>query len=81
VIQNKTKYMLMSRSLKIGQEQSIKIGNRPFEDEAKFKYVRTTLTDQNHMYEEFKSTLNSRNACYHSVQSLLFPLVLITRYY
>jgi hypothetical protein len=42
----KTKYMLMSRSQKIGQKHSIKIGNRSFEDGAKFKYLRTTLTSK-----------------------------------
>jgi hypothetical protein len=63
----KIKYMLMSRSQKIGQKHSIKIANRSFEDVAKFKYLRTTLTDQNCMYEEIKSRLNLGNACYHSV--------------
>jgi hypothetical protein len=36
----KTKYMLVSRCQKAGQRQSIKIGNRSFENVAKFKYVR-----------------------------------------
>jgi hypothetical protein len=63
--------MLMSRSQKTGQKYSIKIANRSFEDVAKFKYLRTTPTDQNHMHEEINSRLNSGNACYHSVQSLL----------
>jgi hypothetical protein len=63
--------MLMSCSQKVGQKCSIKIANRSFEDVAKFKYLRTTLTDQNYMHEEIKSRLNSGNACYHSVQSLL----------
>jgi hypothetical protein len=63
--------MLVSRSQKIGQKLSIKIANRPFEDVEKFKYLGTTLTDQNYMHEEIKSRLNSGNACYHSVQSLL----------
>jgi hypothetical protein len=67
----KTEYMLMSRSQKIGQKCSIKIANRSFEDVAKFKYLGTTLKDQNYMHEEIKSRLNSGNACYHSVQSLL----------
>jgi hypothetical protein len=68
----KTKYnMLMSSCKKAGQKHSIKIANRFFEDVTKFKYLGTTLTDQNVMTEEIKSRLNSGNACYHSVQSLL----------
>jgi hypothetical protein len=67
----KTKYISMSCSQKTGQKYSIKTANRSFEDVAKFKYLGTTLTDQNHMHEEIKSRLNLRNACYHSVQSLL----------
>jgi hypothetical protein len=61
----------MSRSQKIGQKISISIGNRSFEDVEKFKYLGTTLIDQNCMHEEIKSRLNSGNACHHSVQSLL----------
>jgi hypothetical protein len=67
----KTKYMLMSRSQKIGQKHSIKIANRTFEDVAKFRYLRTTLTDQIYMHKVIKSRLNLGNACYHLVQSLL----------
>jgi hypothetical protein len=61
----------MSRRQKKGQRYSIKIANRPFEDVAKFKYLATTLTDQNSMHEEIKSRLNSGNAFCHSVQRLL----------
>jgi hypothetical protein len=62
--------MLMSRK-KAGQKYSKKIANRLFEGVAKFKYLATTLTDQTYMQEEIKSRLNSGNACYHLVQSLL----------
>jgi hypothetical protein len=68
---NPEKTMLMSRSQKIGQKHSIKIAKRSFEDVAKFRHLGTTLTDQNCMHEEIKSRLNSGDACYHSVQSLL----------
>jgi hypothetical protein len=43
----KTKYMLVSQCQKAGQRQSKKIGNRSYESVTKFKYLGTTLTDQN----------------------------------
>jgi len=36
-----------------------------------FKYLGTTITDQNSIQEEIKSRLKLGNACYHSVQNLL----------
>jgi hypothetical protein len=66
----KTKCMLMSRK-KAGQKHGIKIANRSFEDAEKLRYLGTTLTDHNYIHEEIKSRINSGNACYHSVQSLL----------
>jgi hypothetical protein len=62
--------MLTSRK-KAVQKHDIKTANRSFEDVEKFKYLGTILTDQNCVQEEIKSRLNSGNACYHSVQSLL----------
>jgi hypothetical protein len=48
-----------------------KIANRSFENVSQFKYLGTTVTDQNFIQEEIKRILNSGNACYHSVQNLL----------
>jgi hypothetical protein len=66
----KTKYMIMSRHPKSGQNQNIRIANESLENEAKFKYLGTTLTNQNDIHNEIKSRLNSGNASYHSVQNL-----------
>jgi hypothetical protein len=69
----KTKCMLLSHYQKTGQKHSIKIADRSFEDVVKFKYLETTLTDQNCMHKEIKSRLNSGNACYYSFQAFDFP--------
>jgi sorting nexin-29 len=63
----KTKYMIMSRHQNSGQNQDIRVADESFENVAKFKYLGTTLTNQNDIHDEIKSILNSDNACYHSV--------------
>jgi hypothetical protein len=68
---DKTKYMLLSRHLNVDQNRDIKIVNRSFENVSQLKYLGTTVTNQNLILEEIKRRLNSGNACYHSVQSLL----------
>jgi hypothetical protein len=62
---------MMSRHPNSGQNQNIRIANESFENVAKFKYLGTTLTNQYDIHCEIKSRLNSGNAYYHSVQSLL----------
>jgi hypothetical protein len=63
--------MIMSRHPNSGHDQNIRIANESSENVAKFKYLGTTLTDENDIPDEIKSRLNSGNACYHSVQNLL----------
>jgi hypothetical protein len=67
----KTAYMIISRHLNSEQNQNIRTANELFENMAKFKYLGTTLTNQNDMHDELKSRLNSGNADSHSVQNLL----------
>jgi hypothetical protein len=54
--------MLVSRDKNAGQTREIKIGNRSFESVSKFKYLGTTVTNQNLIQEEIKKRLNSGNA-------------------
>jgi hypothetical protein len=68
VIADKTKYMVMSRDQNAGRSHNIKIDNSAFEIVEEYKYLGTTLTNQNSIQEE--SRLKSGNACYHSVQNL-----------
>jgi len=68
---DKTKYMVMSRDQNAGQSHNLKIDNISFERVEEFKYLGTTLTNQNSIQEEIKIGLKSGNACYHSAQNLL----------
>ena len=68
---DKTKYMVMSRDQNAGRIQSVRIDNSTFERVEAFKYLGTTLTNQNSIAEEIKSRLRSGYACYHSVHNPL----------
>jgi hypothetical protein len=61
----------MSRDQNAGRNHSIKIDNSSFERVEEFKYLGSTLTNQNSIQEEVKSRLKSGNACYYSVQNPL----------
>jgi len=63
--------MVMSRNQNAGRIHSVRSDNSTFERAEEFKYLGTTLTNQNSIPEEIKSRLRSRNACYHSVPNLL----------
>jgi len=57
---DKTKYMILSRDQNEGRSQNIRTGNSSFESVEEFKYLGTTLTNQNSIQEENKSGLKSR---------------------
>jgi hypothetical protein len=70
----KTKHVCMCCCLchqNAGQNHDIKITNRFFGNVAQFRYLGTTVTNQNLIQEEIKRNQNLGNACYHSVQNLL----------
>jgi hypothetical protein len=50
----------------------IKIANKFFENVVWFKYLEMTATNQNYIFEETESKLNSANTCYFSVWKNLF---------
>jgi hypothetical protein len=63
--------MVMSQDQHAGLRYSMKNDNSFFERVEGFKYLGTTLINQNSTQEEIKGRLKSGNACYHSVQNLL----------
>jgi hypothetical protein len=69
---HKVKYMIMSRHPNSGQNQNIRIADESFESVVPFKYLGTTLTNQNDIHDEIRSRLNSGNACYYSIQTLCY---------
>ena len=59
--------MVMPRVQNAGRSPSMKIDKGSFEREEEFKYLGTTLTNQNSIQEEIMNRLKSGNACNHSV--------------
>jgi len=56
---DETKYVVMSGDQNAGQSHNIKIDNSSFARVEEFKYLGTTLTNQNSVQEEIKSRLKS----------------------
>jgi hypothetical protein len=50
----KTKYMLLSRHQNAGQNRDIEIANRSFENVSQFRYLGTTVRNQNLIEEQIK---------------------------
>jgi hypothetical protein len=73
---DKTKYMVTVRDQNAGRIHSVRMDNSTFERVEDFKYLGTTLTNQNAIQEEIKSRLRSGNVCYYTVQKLLFSRLL-----
>jgi hypothetical protein len=63
--------MILSQNQNTRQNNNIQTGNKSFDTVEHFKYLETTLTNQNSIHEEIKSSWKSGNACCHSVQNLL----------
>jgi hypothetical protein len=53
----KAKYMIMSRHPNSGQNQNIMTATESFENVAKFRYLKTTLTNRNDFHDEINSRL------------------------
>jgi hypothetical protein len=63
--------MVMSQDRNAGRSYSIKTDNSSFERVEEFKFLGTTLTNQNSIQEDNHSTLQSGNASCHLVKNLL----------
>ena len=66
----------MPRDQDAGRSHSIKIDNSSFERVEDFRYLGTTLTNQNSIEEEIKRRLKSGKACCPPVQNILSSMLL-----
>ena len=71
---DKTKYMVMSREQTAGLNHTMKLDNSSIEKVEEFKYLGTTLTNQNSIQEEIKSRLKLRNAYYTQCRIFCLPV-------
>jgi hypothetical protein len=71
-----TKYIVVSQDQNAGQNHNVKTENKFFERAEQFRYLGKTLTNQNSIQEEIKSTLKSGSACFHYCHIFLFSSLL-----
>jgi len=63
--------MVMSQDQNAGQNHSVKTDNSSLQRVEQLKNLGTTLTNQNSIQEEIKCSMESGNACCHSLQNFL----------
>ena len=68
---DKIKYMVMSREQTAGLSHTMKFDNSSIGRVEEFKYLGTTLRNENSIQKEIKSRFKLGNACYHLLQDLL----------
>ena len=68
--------VIMSRDQNAGPSHNMNIDDSSFQRTEALQYLRTALTSQHSIQECIKGRLKTGNACYHSVQSLLFAVLL-----
>jgi hypothetical protein len=61
----------VSHDQNAGQNWDIKLANRYFKNVSQFKYLGTTVTNQNSVQEHIKRRLNSGNSRFHSDENLV----------
>ncbi|KAE9540045.1 hypothetical protein AGLY_005297 [Aphis glycines] len=72
----KTKYMMLKRGG--GDHNNLQVGNNIFEQVQEFKYLGSTLNNQNNMHGEINIRLDAANRCLYAL-STLFKSKLLSR--
>ncbi|KAF0770859.1 ribosome biogenesis protein TSR3 isoform X1 [Aphis craccivora] len=71
----KTKYMMVKRGG--GDHNNLQVGNNIFDQVQEFKYLRSTLNNQNNMHGEINIRLDADNRCLYALRTLFKSKLLI----